>query len=79
MFLVKKRVIYIKYQISDSRDRQNRVDEKGHQKVWVLKWKFFPKKRSFENFVRNIFSPSPQTQRQVSAHDCYKSSIQPMN
>jgi len=33
------------YQISDKIE-----SKKGLQKFWAVKWKFFPSKRSFENF-----------------------------
>ena len=64
-FLVKKGGFLISkgpyiYQISDSK--------KGHQKFLASKWDFFPKNRSFWNFVPRIFFPSLQTRRQVSAY-----------
>src|SRR6218665_4086534 len=40
------------------------MTKKGQQKFWALKWKFIDKIWSVENF-----SVSPQTRRQVSAHD----------
>jgi len=45
--LVKKRggVIYVIYQISYKIE-----SKKGRQKFWAVKWKFFPKNGSFENF-----------------------------
>jgi len=34
--------------------------EKGHQKFSAFKWKFFPKKRSFENLVGENLFRSPK-------------------
>src|SRR6218665_264782 len=58
--LFKKRVTHLLYQISDSRDRQKTDKiQKGHQKFWELKWKFFPKKVIRKFGPRKIF-PSPK-------------------
>ena len=63
VFLVKKRVILVIFQISESKERQKTdkirsMTKKSHQKYWALKWKFFPNKRLFKNLgPRNMFPP----------------------
>jgi len=63
VFLVKKRVILVIFQISESKERQKTdkirsMTKKSHQKYWALKWKFFPNKRLFKNLgPRNLFRP----------------------
>jgi len=48
------------------------MTKKGHQKLSALKLKFFPKKGHSKILVRGIFTPSPQTRRQVSAYGIVK-------
>src|SRR6218665_2332446 len=59
-FLVKKKLIFVICQISDSKDRHNidkieAMTKKGHQKFRALKWKFFPKKVILKFGLRNFF------------------------
>ena len=69
-FFGKKRVIIIRYIISDLQQIQGkyRQTDKGHQKFSTSKWKFFLKKFVRKFGPRNTFSASYQTRRQVSAH-----------
>src|SRR6218665_2799833 len=56
VFVNKKGVIYVIYQISDKIE-----SKKGRQKFWGVKWKFVPKKGHSKISV-------PQSRRQVSAN-----------
>src|SRR6218665_2835836 len=74
MILVRKRVIYVIYQISDIRDRQKTdkiesMTKKGHQKCFALKCTFFLKK-VISNFGQRNFVPCPP---KLSLRPCFLS------